>query len=137
MNGQKNSEITKMNKKHQKIEETQILPDEENMEWIHQEICNLEGEMKERKPSLKFEELKITEFSIDFSKPFDKFIDPLTGVIKKIIPVNHNGEEKNLWLNVKNPLYCQILKKYVLTEDNNFKVIQIGNQNNTKYELVE
>jgi len=137
MNGQKNSEITKMNKQHQKIEETQILPDEENMEWINKEINELDGNIKEIKPSLKFEELKITEFSIDFSKPFDKFIDPLTGVIKKIIPVNHNGEKKNLWLNVKNPLYCQILKKYVLTEDNHFKVIQIGTQHNTKYELVE
>ena len=45
---------------------------------------------------LILEDGKITEFEIDFSKEFEKWKDPATGAVKKILPVTHKGEAKVL-----------------------------------------
>ena len=93
----------------------------------------------ERQPTMKFEENKSTEISIDFSRPFKKFeTKNMKGeaVTKKIIPVTHNGEKKNWWLNVKNPLYSKIIELGKAGQTH-FKIMQIGTQANTKYILVQ
>lgn len=96
-------------------------------------------------PALKFEENKIVEFTVDFTLKFPKWQGtggrPRIGetsqtVVKAIIPVTHMGEKKVLWLNVKNPLYGEIVKQGAAGKTT-FKVIQTGKQSETKYTLVE
>lgn len=93
---------------------------------------NFEGE---KLPALKFEENKVVEFSVDFSNPFGEYNDIENKSVKAIINVTHNGEKKILWLNKKNPLYKELIHagRDGKTE---FKVIQVGTQKNTKYNLV-
>lgn len=114
--------------------QTEITPEE----WLKNEIDGIAspGDF-ERLPSLIFEENKTIEFDISKDDmPFQRWEDSVNKVTKKIIPVTHSGERKNLWLNVKNPLYKQILES--LQKDiTHFKVMQVGNQANTKYILVE
>lgn len=106
--------------------------------WLEEEASNvgMNTEGGERLPTLKFEENKIVEFTVDFSNPFGTWIDSDKNVTKAIIPVTHKGEKKNLWLNKKNPLYAELVHKG-REGQTTFKVIQVGNQSNTKYNLVE
>ena len=90
----------------------------------------------ERKPALKLIENKITEVKVDFANPFEKWEDQENGTIKKIIPVAVNGEELVWWLNVRNPIYHQIIEKGAAGQES-FKVLQTGTQKNTKYTLVD
>lgn len=107
-------------------------------DWLDEEIKGLKTnpEFGEVLPSLKLEAGKLVEFVIDFKKPFVKWNDPTNkGTIKAIIPVYHKGEKKNLWLNVKNPLYgqlCEAGKK----GQNVFKVSTTGTQKETRYTIV-
>ena len=89
----------------------------------------------ERLESLKMEENKVTSFKVDISEPFGKYDDAINGVIKKIIPVEHEGIRKNLWLNVKNPLYSQIVDQ-CHNGDLEFKVMRTGQQAETRYHVV-
>ncbi len=89
----------------------------------------------ERLPSLKMEEGKITIFEVDFSKPFDKWTSE-DGVTKKIIPVVCNGEKMNFWLNVRNPLYAELINKGA-EGVKLFKVMRTGQATNTRYSLVK
>jgi len=52
------------------------------------------------------------------------------------IPTTQNGEKKNLWLNVKNPLYKEILEN-LNNGVTHFKVLQVGKDKATKYVLVK
>lgn len=76
--------------------------------------------------------------TIDFSEPFQKWEETDNGktIIKKIIPVKVGEVELVWWLNVKNPIYGEIIKKGSegITE---FKVMQTGSQDKTKYNLVQ
>lgn len=108
-------------------------------EWLklEHEIIEENKPNFDERDSLQFEEGKITVFEIDFSEPFDKWVDPDEDkVIKKIIPVAHEGEQKVLWLNVRNPLYSELVSKGIegITL---FKVLQTGNNKKTRYTLVE
>lgn len=85
-------------------------------------------------PALKLEEGKIVTFMVDFSKEFGKWTDGT--VIKKIVPVTHKEEKKNLWLNVKNPLYKQIVDKGI-NGQTVFKVSTVGHAQDTRYTIVE
>jgi len=107
--------------------------------WLDKEVKELQEQTNfdgERLPSLQFEEKKIVEFDVDFSTPFQKWDDTVNKVKKAIIPVTHNNEKKVLWLNIKNPLYGELVHKGKSGETH-FKVMQIGSQKNTKYNLVE
>jgi len=104
--------------------------------WLDEEIktLNTNANFGEKLPALKLEEKKITEFTVDFSQPFNKYVNT-DGTIKKIIPVIHKGERKNLWLNVKNPLYgqlCEAGKKGQTV----FKVSTTGTLKDTRYTIV-
>ena len=125
------------------------LSGDENMEQQKQNVTNwLEEEQKviqsesvlqfEKLPSLKLEENKVTEITIDFSKPFDKWQDPQTGANKKILPCVKTSDNLKyvFWLNVKNPLYAALIKKAALGQTK-FKVLRTGQKNGTRYTLVE
>lgn len=119
-----------------KTTETEITPLEKS--WIQKEAEELSKNAfdGEQKPALKLEEGKIVKMTIDFSEPFKKWTDTEDGTIKKIIPVKVGEVEFVWWLNVKNPIYAQIIKKGAEGQTE-FKVLQTGNKQTTKYTLVE
>jgi len=90
----------------------------------------------ERKPALKLEENKITTMTVDFTKPFESWNDTENGSVKKILPVKVGEVELVWWLNVKNPIYHKVIELGSKGQTQ-FKVLQTGNQKNTKYTLVE
>ena len=106
--------------------------------WIEEELkqTSTPNTNYEKLESLKLEAGKIVKFTVDFSKAFDKWQDPKNGTIKAIIPVTHKEVKKNFWLNVKNPLFRELLergKKGQVT----FAVSTNGSQKDTKYSIVE
>lgn len=108
--------------------------------WLDEESEELaKGFTGERLPYMKFEENKIIEIDVDFSKPFanhtDKGMDGKEKT-KAIIPVTHNGERKNWWLNKSNPTYRELVTLGKVGQTH-FKILQTGNQQNTKYVLVK
>lgn len=93
----------------------------------------------EELPSLKLTPNVVTEITIDFSKPFQEWNgEDVKGkpTKKKIIPVTLAGTRMNWWLNVKNPVYREIINGGK-TGIKVFKVLQTGTQQNTKYVLVK
>jgi len=92
----------------------------------------------EELPSLKLTPNVIAEVTIDFSKPFTEWVGENNGktVTKKIIPVTLAGQKMVWWLNVKNPVYREIITAG-RTGTTIFKVLQTGTQANTKYVLVK
>ena len=107
--------------------------------WLNKEVEELDKQKKfigEKLPALQFEENKIVTFTIDFTNQFEIYEDTANKCVKAIIPVTHNGEKKILWLNKKNPLYIEIVH-LGSSGQTEFKVMQIGNKANTKYNLVK
>jgi len=106
--------------------------------WLDKEAEELKNTSfdEDRAPALKLEENKITEITVDFSQEFQKWEDHENGTIKKIIPVTKEGEKFVWWLNVKNPVYGQIIQQGKEGKTV-FKVLQTGTQANTRYTLVE
>ena len=115
------------------------MEEQKQVNWLDKESeqlnkkANFDGE---KLPALKFEEGKIVKFKVDFSQPFNEFDDTENKSVKAIIPVEHKGEKKVLWLNKKNPLYKDLIHKgrEGIVE---FAVSQTGSKANTKYFLVE
>lgn len=105
--------------------------------WLEQEAkpTRTTDTQYEQLESLKLEDGKIVKFRIDFSKPFNKWTSP-DGVVKAIIPVTHKENKKNLWLNVRNPLYNNLCK-LGLKGQTEFRVSTTGSQKETKYNIVE
>jgi hypothetical protein len=113
---------------------------EQQTNWLDEEAKQLTNNVNyEKLPSLKLTPNVVTEITIDFSKPFEKWSgldskgNPIT---KKIIPVIVSGTRMNFWLNIKNPLYSEIIKAGKAGQIA-FKVLQTGTQANTKYVLVK
>ena len=107
--------------------------------WLDEEAKQLNTRTDyEELPSLKLTPNVVTEISIDFSKPFEKWVGDNNGtpVTKKIVPVTYNGIRMNWWLNVKNPVYRDLIKAGQGGQKV-FKVLQTGTQANTKYVLVK
>jgi len=111
---------------------------EKESDWLQEELGNTnEHEDFDSFPSMKFEEKKVTTITVDFSNPFQKWTGEQGNktVTKAIIPVMHNNEKKNWWLNTRNPVYREILK--LATEgQSTFKILQTGTQANTKYSII-
>jgi len=106
--------------------------------WLEEEAKNTNNTTTptgEILPSLKLETGKITKFKVDFSNKFNTWTSP-DGVVKAIIPVDHKGEKKNLWLNKKNPLYHEIVSRGAKSQTE-FAVSTTGSQKDTKYQVVE
>src|SRR3990167_10010396 len=108
--------------------------------WIDEEIANATLPPKyEQLPALKLQPNKLVEIDIDISKPFEMWNGSDSkgkSVTKKIIPVTFNGQRMNFWLNVKNPLYRELLEK-IKKGQTKFKILQTGMQADTRYNLVE
>lgn len=107
--------------------------------WLKEEQSNLNttttptGEIL---PSLKLESGKITKFKVDFTNKFNTWTDSASNVVKAIIPVTHKDERKNLWLNKKNPLYGELIRRGA-SGQTEFSVSTTGTQKDTKYQIVE
>ena len=108
--------------------------------WMEKEAEELKARQPdfdgEKKPALKLEENKTTKMVIDFSKPFDEWTDPESKAVKKIIPVTVGEVELVWWLNVKNPIYQQIIEAGSVGKTE-FNVLQTGTNKSTKYNLVD
>jgi len=112
---------------------------EKQQTWLDEEAKKIaESKNYEELPSLKLVPNVVTELVIDFSKPFEKWTGENQGkqVTKKIIPVSLNGVRMVWWLNVKNPIYREIIALGQIGQ-NKIKILQTGTQANTKYVLVK
>ncbi len=115
------------------------MTEEKQTNWLEDEQKTLDEQKTydgERLPALKLEENKISEFTIDFTKPFEVYEDIANKATKAIIPVKEKGEDKIWWLNKKNPVYHEVIHagREGITE---FKVVQTGNNKTTKYAIVK
>lgn len=134
--------LTKFTNGGTKIEtETEKIETEttEDNSWIIEELEELKQNSPfdgERKPALQLEENRPVKMIIDFSEPFKKWTDTENNAIKKIIPVHVGEVDLVWWLNVKNPIYKQIIEKGSKGQTE-FTVLQTGNKQTTKYILVE
>lgn len=110
--------------------------------WVKEERATLsETPTGERLPAFKLVPGKVVSFTVEVTKEaFGEYRDPDKGVVKKIIPVigKQDGVEGkfNLWLNVKNPLYKELLDK-IIQGQTKFYISTTGTQDKTRYEIVE
>jgi len=107
--------------------------------WIASEVESLKPTKDfEEKPSLQLKPGVIAEIKIDFTKPFEVWNGEQGGktITKKIVPVTFEGASLNWWLNVKNPIYRELM---VLAKEGQtaFKILQSGEKANTRYVLVK
>ncbi len=111
---------------------------EEQKNWLAEELKEVKENSfdGDRKPALVLEENKTIEMTIDFSKAFEKWVDTENNAVKKIIPVRVGEADLVWWLNVKNPVYHQVIEKGSEGQTV-FKVLQTGNKKTTKYILVD
>ena len=114
--------------------------DEKKMNWMQTELNEAKqntSPIGDRKEALKIEDKQMVEVDIDFSKPFDKWIDPNNAkTIRKIIPVKCNNKEMNFWLNPANPIYRELLEAGEKGQTH-FKIMRTGVAKATRYVLVK
>lgn len=131
-------------KTQQEIPETDIQqpeptqPQGPKVDWLEGELDNIQASMPggTYPEALKLEEKKITKIKVDFSVPFQTWKDPTKETIKALIPCEHEGVKKTWWLNKRNPVYHEIVKRGKEGIDT-FQVMKMGSQQNTRYEVVE
>jgi len=115
------------------------MEEQQQVNWLQKEAKELNKQASfdgEKLPSIQFEENKIVKFSVDFKEEFQIYDDTANKCVKAIIPVEHKGEKKILWLNKKNPLYKDLIHAGQQGQKE-FAVMQVGNKANTKYNLVK
>lgn len=113
--------------------------EQKDLNWIEKELSKIEAEgvqFGERLPSLKLEENKVYEIKILVDKPFNDWLDPISRVLKKIVPVMHEGEKKNFWVSTKNPIYKELLKK-CKEGQLDLKLIRVGQGKATRYKIIQ
>jgi hypothetical protein len=109
----------------------------QNTDWLAEEEETFKQNSPkeyEKLPSIKLVQDDIVEIDIDFSKPFEKWTDTENNVMKAIMPVTQDGEKRLWWLNVRNPIYPEIIRAG-RTGQTHFRVLQVGTAKNTKYKL--
>lgn len=112
---------------------------QQNLNWLEEENQKLAKQVEyEETPSLKMIPNVIADIEIDFSNPFKEWVSENQGkkITKKIIPVTLQGQKLVWWLNVKNPVYKEIIQAGK-SGQTKFKILQTGTQQNTKYVLVK
>jgi hypothetical protein len=109
-----------------------------NTDWLakEEETFKNANVNYEQLPSLKLVKDAIVEFDIDFTVPFQKWNDETNNTMKAIIPVSQNGIKMNFWLNIKNPLYADVIRAG-RSGQTHFKVLQTGTAKQTKYTLIK
>jgi len=105
--------------------------------WIEQEQKQIPAAKEfEKLPSVKFEENKPLDVTLDFSKPFEKWTDPETKKVKAIIPTMIGEIKHNWWLNTLNPIYREILNQG-RAGVSTFTILQTGTANKTRYLILK
>ena len=110
-----------------------------NKNWLQEELAEVKSTQTfegERKPALQFEENKISEFTVDISEPWKKWYDEENKTTKKIVPCKRGEVECVWWINVKNPIYREIVESCA-SGQTHFKVMQTGKGKQTKYAIVK
>ena len=106
-------------------------------DWLDKEIQTFKEQTPqdyEELPPIKLVQDDIVEFDIDFSKPFKKWHDETNKTMKAIIPVMQDNEKRLWWLNIKNPVYQEVIREGKAGKTH-FKVLQTGSKKETKYKL--
>jgi hypothetical protein len=119
--------------------EEQIQTEKINPNWLQKELAEIQSTQVfdgEKKPALQFEESKITEFDIDISEEWTKWYDEENKTTKKIIPCKRGEVECVWWLNVRNPIYREVVEACASGETH-FKIMQTGKGKSTKYAIVK
>ena len=105
-------------------------------DWVKQELETTKpNQTYDKIPALKLEDGTITSFEVLTEIPPGIYTSE-EGTIKRILAIMHKGERKNLWLNVKNPLYRDILMQ-LDSGNKKFTVSTTGKQKETRYTLVK
>jgi len=115
------------------------MTNETQTNWLDAEAEQFKQQVTyEELPSLKLTPNVIADITIDFSKPFQEWVGENNGktVTKKIIPIILQGQKMVWWLNIKNPIYKDIIHAGK-AGTTSFKVLQTGTQQNTKYVIVK
>ena len=109
-----------------------------NTDWLakEEETFKNTNTTYETLPSLKLVPNVLTEMTIDFSVPFQKWNDETNKTMKAIVPVTVNGTKMNWWINIKNPIYAELIRAG-RTGKTQFKILQTGTLKNTRYTLVQ
>ena len=119
----------------QNITQQDLTGTEQNKNWLQQEIEQNKPEDFDKLPGLIFEKDDITEFEIleeDVKEPFKRWDGE--GVTKRIVPVVHNKEKKNWWINIKNPILYELYERIVAGE-RKFRVLCTGEKQYTRYKF--
>jgi len=111
----------------------------EQKDWIAEEVENTKPTKEfEEKPSLQLKPNVIADIEIDFTVPFEVWTGEQGGktITKKIVPLTYEKVKLNWWLNVRNPIYREIM---LLAKEGQtiFKILQTGEKANTRYVLVK
>lgn len=117
---------------------------EQTIKWLDEEAKELNtqnnaGTTYEKLPALKLSENVVAEIKIDFSKPFQKWNTTNTKgqpITKAILPVEHEGEKKIFWVNVRNPIYSELVT-LGRAGFSTIKITQIGTQAATRYVILK
>lgn len=114
---------------------------QQDINWLKEEAQKLTQPTEyEQLPPLKLVPNVIAEFSVDVSKPWNDWREKdEKGVVithKKIIPVVCNGTRLAWWVNVKNPIYREIVNA-TLNGQTQFKIMQTGTKKETRYNIVK
>ncbi len=107
-------------------------------------LDNIESELKElgaqphieQLPALKLVENTIAEIEVDFSKPWEKWVDPESKVVKKIVPCTYLGVKSIFWLNTKNPIYRELLEA-AKAGKTKFRILRTGTAKATRFTLIK
>ena len=110
--------------------------------WLDQEEQDLKQNdgNYEKLPSLVLEENKVTAVIVDASRPFEKWNDTVNKSIKAKVPVLQNGEKKIFWLNIKNPLYKDLVHECRESKNKELvlvKIFRTGTKTSTRYSLIK
>jgi len=123
-----------------------VIKEDTKVHWLDEEIKNMpqpNGDF-ERLPSVQFAENQITRMEIDATEQFRKWDDQENNKTKVIIPcmatIEGKKQKANWWLNIKNPVYKDVIHRCKAAEDKSkvsVGIIQTGSKQATKYNLVK
>lgn len=116
-------------------EETQT----QTSNWLDNETAKLESQKKEMSDLPEGLVLKagtLVSVEVDFSKKFEEWKDEENNTIKAIVPVTQNGEKRTWWLNKRNPIYADLIKRGKEGQTK-FKISTIGEKKQTRYTFID
>ena len=107
--------------------------------WLDEETAKLEQAKKEFSDlpeGLVLKNGTLVEIEVDFSKKFEEWQDEENHTMKAIVPVIEKGVKKTWWLNKRNPIYADLIKRGKAGQTK-FKVSTSGEKKQTRYTFVE